>query len=475
MAQVKAACATTTTTTTISDTTSPPEEEETSRTMPVASVTLCEEGDEKELSLMPQVEELEEGADACQAAAVEEVEPAAEDGVPSNAPCLILPEADNLSVSSPDSGHGTTSSQSDGQSEQDLHPAPHHSIHQHHHLPHHHHHHHHLHQQHMMMSADGMTAVMPDPSMLPHPMHYPWINGQAHHQHRVMEPVAINPETGFTTVLVDASAMAGYPHHLPAGVTAAPWPPHHHHHHGGYAPHHHHHHVHGIPAGHFQAQQQHPPPHFLHPHAYHPHDPMADYSVGYMGGAVPTYDSTGLLSAPPYDPNAAMFDPSSMGHMGTNGNNATHFGANKSGAMGRNHRSTRGSSVSPKRPTNRSASQNSNNNNNNNQRQRSGGSGQQSASTTSSGGGRYTPSPSSGRSRGSSPGQPSLISNRQSVNHGSNSTGSVPAGPAPPNTPGQHVVHLHVNPGETVSLQMGGQVQVIQGKTRRLCFPSFFF
>lgn len=47
-------------------------------------------------------------------------------------------------------------------------------------------------------------------------------------------------------------------------------------------------------------------------------------------------------------------------------------------------------------------------------------------------------------------------------NHSGNM--AVPAGPAPPTTPGQHVVHLHVNPGETVSLQMGGQVQVIQGK-----------
>jgi hypothetical protein len=41
--------------------------------------------------------------------------------------------------------------------------------------------------------------------------------------------------------------------------------------------------------------------------------------------------------------------------------------------------------------------------------------------------------------------------------------GSSSTCPPPPSAPGQHVVHLHVNPGETVSLQMGGQVQVIQG------------
>jgi hypothetical protein len=47
--------------------------------------------------------------------------------------------------------------------------------------------------------------------------------------------------------------------------------------------------------------------------------------------------------------------------------------------------------------------------------------------------------------------------------------GSSSTCPPPPSAPGQHVVHLHVNPGETVSLQMGGQVQVIQGT------PFFFF
>jgi hypothetical protein len=53
--------------------------------------------------------------------------------------------------------------------------------------------------------------------------------------------------------------------------------------------------------------------------------------------------------------------------------------------------------------------------------------------------------------------------------------GSSSTCPPPPSAPGQHVVHLHVNPGETVSLQMGGQVQVIQGTPFFFFFGCFFF
>lgn len=204
------------------------------------------------------------------------------------------------------------------------------------------------------------------------------------------------------------------------------------------------------------------------------------------GQSVGVYDST-LLSAPPYDPatgGAILFDPSGL-HLAGNGvGHMTSFGSSKVG--GRHHRAGRGSSVSPKRPNHRSVSQN---NSGQTQHQRRS-SGQTGPSAGSASGGRYTPSPSSGRSRGSSPGQPILIGNNgahhnnnnssSSNNNGSNpSASNNPAGnppmvilhgggsaacPPPPSTPGQHVVHLHVNPGETVSLQMGGQVQVIQGK-----------
>lgn len=38
---------------------------------------------------------------------------------------------------------------------------------------------------------------------------------------------------------------------------------------------------------------------------------------------------------------------------------------------------------------------------------------------------------------------------------------SISNGPA-----GQHVVDLHVNPGETISFQIGDQIQLIQGKKK---------
>lgn len=519
MAQVKAANATTTTSTTttaspIKDTPSNGSDSSICSTMPpVTNVTLCEGVEDKNpemhehSSLHEEEEETEENIEdtvGCGITSVvsEEVTSSASSTAPvtsstgtgGGAPSLILPETDNLSVSSPDSGHGTTSSQSDGQSEHDVvvsqhQPAHHHNHHHQHLLPHHHHHHP------MMVGPDGtsgmMTAVLTEPGgpMLPHPMHHhhhyaTWMgNGQAHHHphHRVMEPVAINPETGFTTVLVDASAMAGYPHHhhLSTGVaTGAPWPPHHH----PYAAHPHHH-PHAIPTGHhshFGSQQQpQPPPHFLHPHAYHHHQTYdgggglgpADYGIAYMGGGSGAYDPGPLLSASTYhhDPTGGMYhDPTgALQHMSgvNNGScptsSASQYGTmNKNGGLaGRNNRSARGASVSPKRPTNRSASQNNSSRSTNGQRQQRSSGGQ--STVTTSGGGRFTPSPSSGRSRGSSPGQPPLIPSSQASCN--NSVGAVPAGPLPPNAPGQHVVHLHVNPGETVSLQMGGQVQVIQG------------
>lgn len=484
MAQVKAASSDetsqSTTTTTSSSATNDTLE------MPVASVNLlCEENSPEPATKELAVEEEELCQDHTTTSTMD-----------STSSSLILPSAeDNLSIASPDSGHGTTGSQSDGQSEHEVVLLQ-------------------QQQPHQMEVTDltstnaapaagMMGAILNEPGMLPLPraggVDYSWINGQQQqqqqqqlhqqhhrqqqqhlHQPRVMEPMAINTETGFTTVLVDASAMAGYPHHVPA---ASPWPPHHHHpgyghphHHHPHHHHHHHHHV--IPTGHFQSQQHpHPPPHFLHPHAYH--DPLAGHDYGgYIAGGG-GYDST-LLSAPPYDPAAVIFDPSAM-HLGGNGGpHLAAFGAAKVGGGGRNHRAGRGSSVSPKRPNHRSASQN---NSGQPQRRASG------QAPTSSSSGRYTPSPSSGRSRGSSPGQPTLInSNNNGMNNNNSSSsnnanpssvnsasgnppmvilhsGSSATCPPPPSTPGQHVVHLHVNPGETVSLQMGGQVQVIQGKS----------
>ena len=240
---------------------------------------------------------------------------------------------------------------------------------------------------------------------IPHVHDYSWMNGQ---HHRVIEPVAINPETGFATVLVDATAIGGYPHA----------PPYSH----GYHPTTHLH--------------PHGPPHFLHPHAYDTLQATGDYV--YMSNFDP--------SAAAYDP-AALFDPSlhlssSTGHM---------YGTKSNGR----HRSTpRGSSVSPKRPnSSRSTSQNSNATRRCNVN-----------SSSSSASGRYTPSPSSGQSRGSSPAQnraaPDPTTSTPLLAHATASAGLPPAGSL---AAGQHVVHLHVNPGETVSLQMGGQVQVIQG------------
>ena len=483
MAQVKAADDTTQSTT----------------DMPVASVTLCD-GQEREAKELDEEEEEPVVVDSCRHES---------QASSSSSTSLILPNAeDNPSIAaSPDSGHGTTTgSQSDGQSEHEVvleqqqQQQP---------------------QMESEVAATGATvtttlpatgmmgAILTEPGMLPLPRaggsDYSWINGQQQqqqqqihqhhrshmHQPRVMEPVAINTETGFTTVLVDASAMAGYPHHVSA---ASPWPPHHHHpaayhphHHHPHHHHHHHHHV--LPTGHFQAQPHphpHPPPHFLHPHAYH--DPMAGEYGAYIAGPGP-YHESGLLAAPPYEnATAVIFDPSSL--LGGNGGppHLTAFGPGKGGGGGgRNHRAGRGSSVSPKRPNHRSTSQN----NGGQQRRASG------QTPSSAGGGRYTPSPSSGRSRGSSPGQPALINNgggnnsssSNNNNNPSSSTANNPPGnppmvilhggasgpcPPPPSTPGQHVVHLHVNPGETVSLQMGGQVQVIQGKWRKMTYLLCF-
>uniref|UniRef100_A0A0P5L944 Fibronectin type III domain-containing protein 3B n=1 Tax=Daphnia magna TaxID=35525 RepID=A0A0P5L944_9CRUS len=496
--------------------------------MPVASIPLCSETDHEEAKEKDQLVDEEEASggdvvDSCHHRAT--------------STSLILPPPsmgeDSLSVASPDSGHGTTGShtESDVQLEHEVmmmmqqqqqqmevtaskvHLVQHH------------------HQQQQQASMAGMMgAILAEPGMLPlPPVDYSWMNGQQqqvhHRQHlqqqhhhgpvvhapRVMEPVAINTETGFTTVLVDASAMAGYPHHqMPTAQATHSWPQHHHpvvggqqhgyvhpHHHHAHPHHHHHHHHHviGGPMGHphhFQSQQQpqhhhpHPPPHFLHPHAYH--DPMAagmaDYG-GYLGGVGGGGYDSGLLAAPPYDPaSGVIFDPTALhmggGPAGGNGPPPTHLtafgGSGKGGGGGpggRNHRAGRGSSVSPKRPNHRSVSQN---NSATQQRRASG------QTHSSSGGGRYTPSPSSGRSRGSSPGVSTattaainninINNNNPPATNAANSgnppmvilhSGSSSSCPPPPSAPGQHVVHLHVNPGETVSLQMGGQVQVIQG------------
>ena len=335
-------------------------------TMPVASITLCQE--------------IEGGHNTCR---MDDLE-----GTPS----LMLPSEhpdkdDSLSVvadidyvgSSPESGHGN----SEG--------------------------------GHII---DGSAPERPSQQMapnvclnhsrpIPHVHDYSWINGQ---HRRVMEPVAINPETGFATVLVDATAIGGYSH-------APPYP-------HGYHPTTHLH--------------PHGPPHFLHPHAYDTLQATGDY--GYMSN----FDSS---AAAAYDP-AALFDPSL--HLNSN---AAHIYGNKSNGR---HRSTpRGSSVSPKRPSsNRSSSQNGN-------AARQG----NTNSSSSSMSGRYTPSPSSGRSRGSSPAQNRGASDPTASTpllvHPTAPSGLPPAGSL---GSGQHVVHLHVNPGETVSLQMGGQVQVIQGQ-----------
>lgn len=340
-------------------------------TMPVASITLCQE--------------IEGGHNICR---IDDSE---------GAPSLMLPSEradrdDSLSVttemdyvgSSSDSGHSTIESGNlvDGSASE---PS---------------------------LSSHRMAPnVCPSHSRpIPHVHDYSWMNGQ---HHRVIEPVAVNPETGFATVLVDATTIGGYPH-------ASAYP-------HGYHPTTHLH--------------PHGPPHFLHPHAYDTLQATGDY--GYMSSFDPS-------AAAAYDP-GTLYDHSL--HLNSN---AAHIYGNKSNGR---HRSTpRGSSVSPKRPnSNRSTSQNGNT-------ARRGNTNSSSSSTS----GRYTPSPSSGRSRGSSPAQNQGASDPTASTpvlvHATTSASLPAAGSL---TPGQHVVHLHVNPGETVSLQMGGQVQVIQGQSTK--------
>jgi len=471
MADVQAASATTTTH--YNEATEVAAEQD-AHSMPVASIALCEEGEEKESELSLGVEDDETCHDEPTSCRTDR---GASSESTSSVPSLILPLPvdDNVSISSPDSGHGTSHSEH----EAILFSNQHHQA-----------------QTNLTVDAIGegeegavsddvdvaarglITADLPELSVLAasghiHAHPYSWMNGQ-HQSHRVMEPVAINPETGFTTVLVDAAAMAGYPHHAA--------PAHHHHHPPHYHYPHHQHQFHQSSSGHHHFPP-HPPPHFLHPNPYHHEAMAAEYGGGVTG---PGYLGTGggydpaLLNAPGYDPTAGMFhDVSSLHLSGGYGGPNSKGGSNS----GRNHRAGRGSSVSPKRPTNRSTSQHSSSNGGS-----SGGICQQqipqhqrrpgqpppptsSSSSSSTGGGRYTPSPSSGRSRGSSPAhsQPPLISATSSCTNNSSNPmmvnhNAVPAGPLPSNAPGQHVVHLHVNPGETVSLQMGGQVQVIQGK-----------
>ena len=290
-----------------------------------------------------------------------------------------------------------------------------------------------------------------------------WISGVTPHT-SVMEPVAINPETGFTTVLVDATAvnMASYPHAPPAQ-----WPgP------GGYS----------LPSPHLHTHpHSHPPPHFhLHPHTYVPGEiTPADYGFmtsGYEPVHAPHYESVG--PAMYHDPNMHQhLSAANTAHVYGSSGVAPGIVSGQKGVNGRTpNRILRGSSVSPKRPNNRSSSQ-SNNMPPSQPHQRP-------ANASAGSGGRYTPSPSSGGgSRGSSPGQTSLQAPCPAPPAATTTPVATPAlshcptastciaGPpnGSPLTTGQHVVHLHVNPGETVSLQMGGQVQVIQGEsTRRL-------
>ena len=337
--------------------------------MPVASVTMCEEAAD---SLRVDISVCESTTES-----VSVVFAPAE-----NDECLSAVTDVDYPISSPDSGHGTSQEGQPEEAVRQLRRPKGGGVHG---------------------DANSMANVGRNNSA----EGYPWINGQP----SVLEPVAINPETGFATVLVDASAMAGYPQ----GPIPATWP----------------HNAFPIPTTHLHPHP--PPPHFLHPHAY---EMPATNDYGYMAG----YDS---IHAPHYDNVSPMYDPSI--HLTANGSH----GYCQKGPNGRNHRNSRGSSLSPKRPNNRSASLNN-------------GTAQRRGANATSTGGRFTPSPSSGGSRGSSPGQTRAqpLPPQAAINPTTN-TASVATGPM---TPGQHVVHLHVNPGETVSLQMGGQVQVIQGR-----------
>ena len=353
------------------------------------------------------------------------------------------------------------------------------SYHHHHQQQQQHHHHHNVHHQHAQMMASNVQLSVNQTAL-----EYPWFNGQ---HASVMEPVAINPETGFTTVLVDATA-----------VTASGGAYHQHHH-----PHHHHH-PHAVPVAPPAWMPPHhhsmPPLHFLHPHAYHDHMATAEFHHGgggggggggnYMGqyGTVDYHHHESVVG-PMYDPSLHLSIQHAATAYGQGGQKMSSSSSSSSAANGGQrsqhnqppHRcNSRGSSVSPKRPA-RTTSQNHNNNNN------SSSSNSNRPANNGNNTGRYTPSPSTSTgSRGSSPGQtapcmssavppppPAVLA------HGPTNGGAAPQPPPPPPlTAGQHVVHLHVNPGETVSLQMGGQVQVIQGECPRplctLLFTKFF-
>ena len=385
--------------------------------MPVSSVTMCEESEDvhggrrAEASVCPE------------STAVDSAPPSSSSSLLGGTASLLAGDSEDslsvvtevdYSVSSPDSGHGTSQ---DGQSEE-ICLAVNTGVVQ-------------VEAHHLQdISADISSSVIGHVGA----SEYSWINGGGPHT-SVMEPVAINPETGFTTVLVDASAVGGYPH-APPGA----WPP------GGYS----------IPSPHLHP---HPPPHFhLHSHAFvGPEMVPSDY--GYMTTG---YES---VHAPHYEPVSPMYHDPSIHHQHLTAANAAHVYAGQKGLNGRpSHRNSRGSSVSPKRPNNRSASQNNGSTAPQPQRR-----GPATGGVPAPAGGRYTPSPSSGGgSRGSSPGQ-TIQQQAPPPQPAATLATALPHCPAgPPNsaplTGGQHVVHLHVNPGETVSLQMGGQVQVIQGE-----------
>ncbi len=121
----------------------------------------------------------------------------------------------------------------------------------------------HLHHHHPQQPAmAGMIgAIFSEPVMLPLPcVDYSWMSGQQVQQvspqqqvspsaayaaaagttitpprtslvygPRVIEPMSINTEAGFTTVLVDALAMAGYPlHQMSTAQASHDWQSHHH-------------------------------------------------------------------------------------------------------------------------------------------------------------------------------------------------------------------------------------------------------
>ena len=234
--------------------------------MPVSSVTMCEESEDvhggrrAEASVCPE------------STAVDSAPPSSSSSLLGGTASLLAGDSEDslsvvtevdYSVSSPDSGHGTSQ---DGQSEE-ICLAVNTGVVQ-------------VEAHHLQdISADISSSVIGHVGA----SEYSWINGGGPHT-SVMEPVAINPETGFTTVLVDASAVGGYPH-APPGA----WPP------GGYS----------IPSPHLHP---HPPPHFhLHSHAFvGPEMVPSDY--GYMTTG---YES---VHAPHYEPVSPMYHDPSIHH-----------------------------------------------------------------------------------------------------------------------------------------------------------------